>query len=330
MSAWPVTRADLRQERGVIGQSNATLGDRASTSLGAPPSLTQLIMPTSAEISRARERAQRKALLIGAMALTAYWGVVIADGGPSLRVSCAAVLVVAVVATATSVTHDSNHGALACSARFNRLLGYSADLIGASSWLWRYKHSHLHHGNTKVVGADSDISQAPFARLAPEQPWRPWHRYKYLYLWFLCGFVAIKWLTFADFSNPSIGASASSPGGDDPDLERVPMFRWIMGGLDLQIEHHLAPRLPHTIYPLVVSRLQALCTERGISHRLHPNLHAGEPSWPSAPGWSVANAAESLDAGEDHTTPLYRLPSDLQAFNDPSAARTECRTRSPL
>ena len=32
-------------------------------------------------------------------------------------------------------------------------------------------------------------------------------------------------------------------------------FRWIMGGLDYQVEHHLAPRLPHTVYPLVARRL---------------------------------------------------------------------------
>jgi linoleoyl-CoA desaturase len=346
------------EERGVIGQSTATAGDRPSTSVDATPSLTQLIMPTSAEISRARRRAQRKALLIGAMAFAAYWGLVIADGGLSLRLSCAAVLVVAVVATATSIMHDSNHGALSCSARVNRLLGYSADLIGASSWLWRYKHNHLHHGNTNVVGVDSDISQAPFARLAPEQPWRPWHRYQYLYLWFLYGFLAIKWLTFADFSNlihrrvgeqplrrrprsrdvslmlagklahvswalviPLLlhswwvviccylicswvvgfslavifqlahcvdSAEFAIPDtprrGEDFELHqlrttvdvacRVPMFRWIMGGLDHQIEHHLAPRLPHTIYPLVASRLQELCTKRGISYRLHPNLRA--------------------------------------------------------
>ncbi len=292
------------------------------------------------------------------MAVAAYWGLVIADVGVSLRVISAAVLIVAVVATATSVMHDANHGALARSARVNRVLGYSADLLGASSWLWRFKHNHLHHGNTNVVGVDSDISQAPFARLAPEQPWRPWHRYQHLYLWFVYGFLAIKWLTYADFSNLAhrrvgdqplrrppprrdlalllagklahvswavviplllhpwwvvvgcylicswlVGLSlavifqlahcvdiAEFADPDDPrrgesfelhqlrttvDVEcRVPMVRWIMGGLDHQIEHHLAPRLPHTIYPLVASRLRELCAERGITYRLHPNLRA--------------------------------------------------------
>jgi linoleoyl-CoA desaturase len=53
---------------------------------------------------------------------------------------------------------------------------------------------------------------------------------------------------------------------------RVPLLRWMMGGLDHQIEHHLAPRLPHTIYPLVAQRLRELCADRHITYRLHPNV----------------------------------------------------------
>jgi linoleoyl-CoA desaturase len=349
----------MKEECGVTDPSTATAGNLSSIAVGAPPTLTQLIMPTSSEISTARRRAQGKALVIGALGICGYWGLVVADAGVLGRVISAAVLIVAVVATATSVMHDANHGALTRSARFNRMLGYSADLLGASSWLWRFKHNHLHHGNTNVVGVDSDISQAPFARLAPTQVWRPWHRYQHLYLWFLYGFLTMKWLTFADFGNlvqRRVGEqplprrpgrrnlalllagklahvswalviplmlhpwwvviasylicswvvgftlavvfqlahcvdTADFAHPDEPrrgeafelhqlrttvDVDsRVPISRWIMGGLDHQIEHHLAPRLPHTIYPLVASRLRELCATRGIRYRLHPNLRAG-------------------------------------------------------
>ena len=86
----------------LIGQSPATAERWASDAAGAQPTLTQLIMPTSDEIATARRRAQGKALVIGAMALTAYWGLVIADRGALVRVLCTAVLIVAVVATATT------------------------------------------------------------------------------------------------------------------------------------------------------------------------------------------------------------------------------------
>jgi linoleoyl-CoA desaturase len=54
---------------------------------------------------------------------------------------------------------------------------------------------------------------------------------------------------------------------------RVPMLRWIMGGVDHQIEHHLVPRLPRTIYPLLARRLRQ-CAEREITYRLRPNVRA--------------------------------------------------------
>jgi linoleoyl-CoA desaturase len=57
---------------------------------------------------------------------------------------------------------------------------------------------------------------------------------------------------------------------------RVPVLRnflrWWMGGLDHQIEHHLAPRLPHTVYGLIAPRLEAACAERAVTYRVHPTL----------------------------------------------------------
>ena len=109
-------------------------------------SLTQLMMPSSDEIARGRRKLHRKAALIAILAVTSYVGLVVTHVGFLLQVMFAAVLVVASVATATSVMHD---------------------------------------GNTNVVGFDTDIDQMPFARLAPQQPWKPWHRYQHLYMWVL-------------------------------------------------------------------------------------------------------------------------------------------------
>jgi linoleoyl-CoA desaturase len=50
------------------------------------------------------------------------------------------------------------------------------------------------------------------------------------------------------------------------------VVRWLMGGLDYQIEHHLAPKLPHTIYPIVAPRLLAACEARGLDYRTHPSV----------------------------------------------------------
>jgi linoleoyl-CoA desaturase len=45
-----------------------------------------------------------------------------------------------------------------------------------------------------------------------------------------------------------------------------------MGGLDYQIEHHLAPKLPHTTLRLAAPRLEAECAARDIRYRVHPSI----------------------------------------------------------
>jgi linoleoyl-CoA desaturase len=327
-----------------------------------PAALSSAIRPTDAEIARARRRLHVKAGAIAALGVTSYGGLVIADLGLPVQIACLLALAVAVAAVGTGIMHDANHGAFSRSRRGNRLVAYSADLMGASSWVWRFKHNTLHHTSTNVVGVDSDIDQLPFARLAPQQPWRPWHRYQHLYMWVLYGFLAAKWFAVSDINalirggfgqsrfpkrpraadvalliagklahlswailfpltrHPWWGVLAfylagswlvgfilamvfqlahctdeveflGSPGlasGEPFELRqlrttadircRIPIagefVRWLMGGLDHQIEHHLAPRVPHTLYPQMAVRLQALCAERNIPYHVHPSLSA--------------------------------------------------------
>lgn len=321
--------------------------------------LARLIRPTESEIARARRRLHVKAIAIGAVTLASYWALVIASTTLVVRVASAVVLVLAVTAVATGIMHDANHGAFSRSRQVNRVLGYTLDLLGGSSWLWRFKHNTQHHANTNVVGVDNDIDQAPFARLAPQQSWRPWHRFQHLYMWPLYGLLAVRWFLFADFvalarSRTRTNAPNAARSCDvvmmvlgklahlswavliplalhpwwavvgfylvcswflgfllalafqmahcveDADFVsaeadyrgrnfqphqlrttldvRCPVpglrhfVRFMMGGLDYQIEHHLAPALPHTIYPMLARRLTAECASRELPYRFHRSL----------------------------------------------------------
>jgi linoleoyl-CoA desaturase len=167
--------------------------------------------PSGDELRRSTRRLRGKAALVAALSLFSYVGLVFFARGPLLALPLAAVLVIALIATGTSVMHDANHGAFGASQRLNRTLGYSADVLGASSWLWRQKHNVIHHGNTNVVGVDTDIEQMPFARLAPGQPWKWWHRYQHIYIWALYGFLTVQWVLFADVASLLTGKIGSQP-----------------------------------------------------------------------------------------------------------------------
>lgn len=320
------------------------------------------IMPTATEIAAARRRLHRKAVSIVGLLAAGYALLVFADVALWLRAVAAVAVVHACIAAATGIMHDANHAAFAASARWNRALSYVADLLGASSALWKRQHNDLHHRHTNVMGHDTDIEQSPIARLAPEQPWHPWHRAQHVYMWPLYGFLTVQWLLVSDFltmrthrigSQPippltrsasiklvvgklvHVGWAVALPmqfhawwtvllvylacswavgfalsiifqlahcvdvadfvpdegrtfRGDDNVRHQLATtvdigartrlgrsyMAWLMGGLDHQVEHHLAPRLPHTIYASLAERVDEMCAANGLHRRRHASLGA--------------------------------------------------------
>jgi linoleoyl-CoA desaturase len=110
-------------------------------------------------------------------------------------------LAFAMAGTGFAIQHDANHGAYSNRKSVNRLMGFTLDLLGASSYVWHWKHNILHHTYTNVHGADHDINIQPFARLSPDQPRRRVHRLQQFYVWGLYGFLLPKWHLLDDFQN---------------------------------------------------------------------------------------------------------------------------------
>ena len=108
-----------------------------------------------------------------------------------------------------AIQHDANHHAYSKRRWVNNLLGFSLDVVGGSSYIWRYKHNVFHHTFPNLAGADDDIDLRPFARLAPTQPRRSLHRFQQYYLWVLYGFLAPKWHFVDDFKNLAQGRIGS-------------------------------------------------------------------------------------------------------------------------
>jgi linoleoyl-CoA desaturase len=125
----------------------------------------------------------------------ASYALLLALGGtsPWLAVALTISVALATAGIGFSVMHDANHGAYSRSARVNRGWGLALDFVGASSYLWRFKHNVQHHTYANVDGMDVDIDGEPFLRLAPSQRLRALHRYQHLYAWLLYGVLAVKW-----------------------------------------------------------------------------------------------------------------------------------------
>lgn len=78
-------------------------------------------------------------------------------------------------------------------AQRNRAWGLALDFVGASSYVWRFKHNVHHHTYANIDGMDSDIDAGPFLRFAPSQRLYAFHRYQHLYAWPLYVVLAVKW-----------------------------------------------------------------------------------------------------------------------------------------
>jgi linoleoyl-CoA desaturase len=110
-----------------------------------------------------------------------------------------------------NIEHDGSHQAYSNSPWINTLMARSLELIGGSSYLWRWKHVVMHHTYVNITGLDTDIDLGILARLTPHQKRLPFHRWQHLYLWPLYGLLAIKWQLLDDFRKLFRGRISNQP-----------------------------------------------------------------------------------------------------------------------
>ncbi|MDX2035203.1 MAG: acyl-CoA desaturase [Isosphaeraceae bacterium] len=127
-----------------------------------------------------------------------------------------------------SIQHDANHGGYSRNGGVNRLLSWAMDAIGGSSYIWSQKHNIVHHTYTNVSGVDVDVDVQPFLRLAPDQEWRPYHRFQHLYIWVLYALLPANWHFWADFRDLVNGHVGGQP---FPKPSRASLVGTIVGKL---------------------------------------------------------------------------------------------------
>ena len=281
-------------------------------------------------------------------------------GGSSAWLAAALTLslALAMAGIGFSVMHDANHGAYSRSARVNWWWGLALDFVGASSYVWRFRHNVLHHTYPNIDGMDVAIDPGALLRFAPTQRLRAFHRWQHVYAWPLYGLIAIKWWFVDDVVDvvrgrigefrlarprgrelvafacgkaifvawsiaipalvhrsgwvalpfltagvtlgvvlsiffqlahvvPEVAfhdGSEPPPAGHEsrrctrstrPSTSRAPTGRrWLLGGLNFQIEHHLLPDVCHVHYPALAEIVAEACRAHGVPYQSLPTVRA--------------------------------------------------------
>ena len=97
-------------------------------------------------------------------------------------VPLAVVLGLAAAGIGFNIQHDASHRAYSDHRSINKLMAMMLDVIGGSSYFWRWKHVVIHHTYVNVTGHDSDINFGILGRVTPHQPRLEFHRWQHVYL----------------------------------------------------------------------------------------------------------------------------------------------------
>ena len=97
------------------------------------------------------------------------------------------------------IMHDAIHGSYSTNKHVNKYLGYTMNLIGANSTVWRIQHNVLHHTYTNIDQSDDDINPPSVLRFSPHAKKNWLHKFQHIYVWFFYGLSTISWITSKDF-----------------------------------------------------------------------------------------------------------------------------------
>jgi linoleoyl-CoA desaturase len=114
-------------------------------------------------------------------------------------------LALSMAALGFSIQHDGGHHAYSRRRWVNKLAAMSLDMMGASSYLWRWKHTIIHHTYTNISGVDTDIEIGAIVRVTPHQKRRWFHRWQHFYLFPLYAVTAPRWHLIGDFKEVATG-----------------------------------------------------------------------------------------------------------------------------
>lgn len=96
------------------------------------------------------------------------------------------------------VMHDANHGVYSQNNKINKILGFTANFLGAYHINWKIQHNVLHHTYTNIDEHDEDIDKKGIIRFSPHQERRSFFKFQAFYAPILYGLMTFYWLIAKD------------------------------------------------------------------------------------------------------------------------------------
>ena len=100
----------------------------------------------------------------------------------------------AIAGVGFNVMHDAIHGGYSNKPWMNKLMGFTVELLGASSFVWRQKHNVWHHTYTNISGLDEDLESNGLLRLSPHEDWKPGFQFQQWYMPFVYGLTSFSFI----------------------------------------------------------------------------------------------------------------------------------------
>jgi len=142
-----------------------------------------------------------KAILFPLLYIGAYVCAIVWGNYPWVLYCAYMMMGLMLVVVFLNLVHDAVHGTLFRNKNINKAFIYFFDLMGANSFVWKIRHTRLHHNYPNILEWDSDIDQSPLARIFPHGPFSRLHKYQHIYLPFIYPFYLLNWLLVRDFKD---------------------------------------------------------------------------------------------------------------------------------
>jgi linoleoyl-CoA desaturase len=109
-----------------------------------------------------------------------------------LMIVLAVVMGIGMAGVGMSVMHDAAHGSFSGKGWVNKMFSSTMYSIGGNVFNWKMQHNLYHHTYTNIDGYDEDIRSRVVIRLSHEAPLKKFHRFQYLYVFFLYSLMTLS------------------------------------------------------------------------------------------------------------------------------------------